>query len=187
MKIPSCLRRQTLLLACRMNSAAAPPGERSENRSIIDRVRTRLRSGSEGGALVEFALVLPMILTLTTGILIFGIALANYLNLTEGVSAGGRALAISRGQTLDPCNTSVTAIYAAAPNLTQSKYTFSFVLNGTTYTGTSCSSTSTTTGAAGNLVQGGTAKVTATYPCNLTIYGKSYACTLTAQITELVQ
>ena len=36
---------------------------------------------------------------------------------------------------------------------------------------------------------GAPAQVTATYPCNLSVYGISYApgCTLTAQITEVVQ
>jgi len=136
-----------------------------------------------GQSLLEFALVLPILILLVLGIITFGVAINNYLALTDAVNTAARQIAISRSQTTDPCNTAATTIYAAAPNLTQASFTFSFVLNGTAYSGTSC-----TSGAA-NLVQGADAKVTATYPCNLTFFGHNYApgCTLTAQTTELVQ
>jgi Flp pilus assembly protein TadG len=151
-------------------------------------IRARL-GASEGGALVEFAMVLPMMLAVMTGIFTFGIALNNYLELTNGVSIGARYLAISRGNTLDPCATVVNAVYGAAPNLKTANFSFTTTLNGTSYNGTSCSSSTTTTGAAGNLVQGTSATVTATYPCNLSVYGVSFAgsCTLKSTVTELVQ
>jgi len=150
------------------------------------------RSGTaadEGGALVEMAVTLPVLLLIVTGIFTFGLALNNYLELTDAVGISARLLAISRGQTTDPCSTTTAAFYKAAPYLKAANLSFTFVLNGTTYTGTSCSSGSTTTGAAGNLVQGQPAQITVTYPCNLAVYGKNYApsCTLTAQTTELVQ
>ncbi|HTZ58258.1 MAG TPA: TadE/TadG family type IV pilus assembly protein [Acidobacteriaceae bacterium] len=139
--------------------------------------------------MVEMALVLPVLLLVVTGILTFGLALNNYVTLTEATSVGARALAISRGQTTDPCATASAAVYAAAPLLVSSNLSFTFVLNGTTYTGASCSSGSSTTGAAGNLVQGDNAVVTVTYPCSLAVYGANYApnCLLQAQMTELVQ
>jgi hypothetical protein len=84
-----------------------------------------------------------------------------------------------------------TAVYHAAPLLKPGSLTFLLTLNGNTYAGASCSNpgNSTTQGAAGNLVQGTGAKVTATYPCNLSVYGVNYApsCTMTAQTTELIQ
>ena len=51
------------------------------------------------------------------------------------------------------------------------------------------SSSSTTTGAAGNLTQGQAAVVTATYPCSLAVFGANYAssCSLSAQVTEIIQ
>jgi len=124
-----------------------------------------------------------------TGIFTFGIAFNNYLTLTDAVNVGGRALAISRGQTTDPCATAATAVSNAAALLSPSNISYSVVLNGAAYSGSSCSSGSTSTGAAGNLVQGTTAQVTATYPCNLSVYGINYApsCTLTARVAELVQ
>jgi Flp pilus assembly protein TadG len=152
------------------------------------RARVRARD-DEGQTLIEFAFVMPLLLTLVFGVIVFGIALNNYLVLTNATSISAQLLSISRGQTTDPCNTAVQAFYPAAPNLTQSSLTFSLVLNGSSYSGTSCSSSSTTTGAAGNLVAGQTAQLTVTYPCNLKFFGFKPAsgCTLTAQVSEVVQ
>jgi Flp pilus assembly protein TadG len=142
-----------------------------------------------GQAMIEMALALPLLLLVLTGILTFGLAFNNYVLLTEATSIGARTLAISRGATTDPCATASSAVIAAAPLLASANLSFTFVLNGTTYTGTSCSSGSSTTGAAGNLVQGANAIVTVTYPCSLAVYGANYAphCSLQAQMTELVQ
>ena len=112
----------------------------------------------------------------------------NYVQLTDGVNVSARYLAINSGQITDPCSTAATAFYHAAPYLTQSKLTFSLSLNGTTYTGTSCNSSSTSTGAAGNLSSGSPATLTVTYPCNLSVYGRTWSSfNLVAQTTELVQ
>jgi hypothetical protein len=140
-------------------------------------------------ALAQRNLSFHLALLVVTGILTFGLAFNNYVMLTEATSVGARALAISRGQTTDPCATASSAVYAAAPLLASSKLSFTFVLNGTTYTGASCSSGSSTTGAAGNLVQGNNAVLTVNYPCSLGVYGANYApnCSLQAQMTELVQ
>jgi Flp pilus assembly protein TadG len=143
----------------------------------------------EGQAMVEMALVLPVLLLVVTGILTFGLAFNNYILLTEATSVGARTLAISRGETTDPCAAAAAAVYAAAPMLVPANLTFSFVLNGATYQGASCNSGSTTTGAAGNLKQGSYARVTVDYPCSLAVYGANYApnCSLQSQISELVQ
>lgn len=142
-----------------------------------------------GQALIEFAFVAPLFLVVVTGIFMFGIAFNNWEVMTEATNVGARTVAISRGQTLDPCQTAVLAIEAASPNLKPSSLTFSFSFNGVAYSGTSCSSSSSTTGAAGNLLQGQTAQVNVTYPCNLQLYKTNYApsCFLHAQTTELVQ
>jgi Flp pilus assembly protein TadG len=143
----------------------------------------------EGQAAIELALCLPLLLLVVTGIFAFGVAFNNYLMLTDATSQGARILAFSRGQTLDPCATAVNAVYLGAPLLKQSNLTFAFVLNGVAYSGTTCNSASSTTGAAANLAQGKSAKVTVTYPCNLAYYlhASPTGCTLLAQTTELVQ
>jgi Flp pilus assembly protein TadG len=138
--------------------------------------------GERGGSLVEFALVMPMLLILITGVTSFGISLHNLLVLTNGVNVGAQLLSISRGQTTDPCATAYSAISTAAPNLT-SGLTLSFVINGATY-----SSTDTCTAGASNMVQGASAEVSGTYPCTLTIFRTvSASCTLKAQVTEFIQ
>jgi len=150
--------------------------------------RSRLAC-DQGGALVEFAVVVPVLLLIVMGIFTFGMAMNDYVQLTEAVNTGARLLAISRGQTTDPCAETASAVYQSAPNLTESSFTFSFMLDGNSFPGGSCSSSSTTTGAAGDLVEGTSATVTVTYPCDLEILGVNYApgCTLQAETTELVQ
>jgi Flp pilus assembly protein TadG len=152
-------------------------------------VRRILSQREEGQSLVEFSLVLPIFLLLVTGIFAFGIAYNNWLVLTDATSVGGRTVAIYRGNTLDPCSTAATAIQGAAPGLNASNITYAFLISGVSYSGSTCSSSSTTTGAAGNMVQGGTITVTTTYPCSLAVYGKNLIpnCTLQASVKELVQ
>ena len=73
--------------------------------------------GEQGQSLVEFALITPMLLLLATGIMVFGLAMNTYLQLTNAVSVGARTVAINAGVTLDPCATAANAITAAAPGL----------------------------------------------------------------------
>jgi Flp pilus assembly protein TadG len=139
--------------------------------------------------MVEFALTLPMLLLVVTGIMAFGIAFNNYITLTEATSVGARQLTVSRGQTLDPCNTVSSAVYAAAPVLKQANLTFSITLNGTGYSGTSCSGTSTS-GAPAEMILGTNAVVTVTYPINLNLYGIQVVpagSVMTATTTEVMQ
>lgn len=173
-----------------LNRAKALTGFRVAPRPLGRRVRALLRGGDQGSALIEFAMLLPMLLLLTTGILVFGVAMNNYLQLTNAVSIGARTLAVSAQMVLDPCATASTAITNAAPNLNASNFTFTYTLNGTTYSGTSCSSSTTSTGAAGNLASGTTVTVTATYPLNLSVFGQTFSqsnAVLSATSTELVQ
>jgi len=144
---------------------------------------------------VEFAVTLPVLLLVVTGLMTFGVAINNYLLLTEATNIGARQLAISRGQTTDPCATVSSAVIAAAPLLKPGSMTFKFVFNGTSYpnssypSGTTCSSSSPTTGPAGQLTQGTTATVTVIYPCSLRIYNNNNfpSCNMTAQTSEFVQ
>jgi len=159
-------------------------------RSIGQRVRARLRTGNRRGqSIIEVALCLPILLLIATGICTFGIALNNYLMLTNAVTMGGQALSVARGQTTDPCATVANVVYGASPLLNSASFSFTLVLNGTSYSGASCSSSSTTTGAAGILLAGAPAQLKVTYPCNLAVYGHNYvpSCYLTSQIAELVQ
>jgi Flp pilus assembly protein TadG len=159
--------------------------------------RARLRTGDERGqALLEMAIMLPILLLLVTGIATFGLAYSNYLSLTDAVYIAGQQLAVSRAQTTNPCSLVGTTIQAALPaGMVPGNVTITLILNGVqygAYAGTAastCSSSSNTTGAAGNLVQGQNAEIIASYPCNLSVYGHNIAptCNIGTQITELVQ
>lgn len=151
--------------------------------------------GQQGSSLVEFALVLPMFLLLTTGTFSFGIALNNYLELTNATATGAQLVAVSRGSKTitNPCSAGVTAIESAAPYLNPVKiqYTMTFMDNTGTTTNTygptadalSCPGASSST----TMVQGGSVQVIATYPCTLAVYGANFGCFLHAQVTEMVQ
>lgn len=172
----------------------APQRISHEIQQLGECVNATVYAASEGNALVEFALCLPILMLILTGIATFGFALNNYLELTNALQIGAQQVAVSQNSTTDPCNTVVAAVYQAAPYLTQSQLKFTTTIYtsptaSTAYPGTSCSSGSTTTGAAGNLTPGYPVQVTATYPCSLSVYGVNYVpgCLLHAQVTEIVQ
>lgn len=161
-----------------------------------------LRKGERGQALYEFALVLPILGMMVLGVIVFGIALNNYLEMTNASAAGAQALAISRGQTLNPCTTVSGPFYNAAPNLTQANLKFTITIGpppggtGSSYTlasnqaSPSCPASSPSSPPASDLTQGATATVAVTYPCNLTVFGVRFGpntCTLTAQTAESIQ
>lgn len=140
-----------------------------------------MASRERGQSLIEFTLIVPLLLLITTGIIAFGIALHNDLVLTNAVNSGAQVLSMSRGQTTDPCATAYSAISGAAPSLT-SGMSLSFVINGTSYSSTTC------TAAASGMVAGASAQVTATYPCVLPVSGQNFAsCTLQSQVAEIIQ
>jgi Flp pilus assembly protein TadG len=153
----------------------------------------------DGNALVEFAIVAPVMLMIMMGIIVIGSTMSNYLQLIEATSSAARTIAVSRSNTLDPCNTVASAVSGGAPMLNSANLTYTLVLNsslganlgtyGPTKGSLTCSSASYTSGAPSYLQQGGSAVVTVTYPCNLSIYGKNYwsGCTLQAQTTEMIQ
>jgi hypothetical protein len=156
-------------------------------------------ASEDGNALVEFAMVAPVMLMIMMGIIVIGSTMSNYLQLIEATASAARTVAVSRSNTLNPCNTVASAVSSGAPLLNSSNLTYTLALNNSagtnlgTYgpkTGSlTCSSASYTSGAPSYLQQGGSAVVTVTYPCNLSIYGKNYwsGCTLQAQTTEMIQ
>jgi Flp pilus assembly protein TadG len=160
---------------------------RGKERSLAARIRTFFGSGSEGGALVEFAVTLPVVLLLITGIFTFSIALYQKLMLAEAVSDGGRFLAVARGDN-DPCQETAAKIYdSVSVGLNKSNLTLNITINGTK---TTISGGSTGAACAGttDMVAGGSATVSADYTCSLAVYGYSFpGCSLGTQVTEVIQ
>ena len=122
-------------------------------------------------------------MTLVLGIIVFGVTYNHYLELTGGTTSGAQLLSLSRGETSDPCATTVTAFENAAPGLAKTSLSFSYNINGTAYSGTTCA------GAQSNLVAGGTVQVNVTYPCNVSFMGMNPvpSCKLKGQDEERIQ
>ncbi len=156
-------------------------------RRFLSSIKTRAiltntpeRASETGSVLIETALVLPVILLLMTGIFSFSLALYQKEALAHGVSTASRYLATDAGAT-DPCADTAAKLYASAPTLVQKSIGLSFVLDGVSYSGATCSGTT-------HLVTGRSAQITATYPCTLSWYGVSpTTCSLQESITEVVQ
>ena len=143
-----------------------------------------LVSDDNGGAALEFGIVAPLFLMLLLAIVQFGFTFGNYMFLTNAVMAGSQTLSVSRG-IAQPWTSTVNAMVASAPLLTpaQLKANIKITINGTACTAdTSCASTL-------NAATGGAAVVTATYPCDLAIFGVNYVpgCTLASQVAQFVQ
>jgi len=163
-----------------LSRAARTRESRTGRRSLVRGVRALLCGESQGSALVEIALALPILLSLLTAICAFGVGFNNQLTLVSAVGAGAQYLALIRTSTTDPCAATLTAIENAAPTLTPSSISLKITMDGTTVTGPTCSGDQT------DLVQGQPITVSATYPCALPIYGSSFstACQLSAKVTE---
>jgi len=157
------------------------------------RISVWIRGREEGSLLLEFAITLPVLAVLMVGLLYCGLAVNNYLQLTDAVNMGGKQLAAGANSITDPCATIATTLQNAAPQLTASGFQtsaglqFSLTLNGTAYSGSSC------TAGAASLVSGKDATLQATYPFTLNIvnwYGTPttvISANLKAQATELIQ
>jgi Flp pilus assembly protein TadG len=160
---------------------------RGRRGSMFAKLRRWLGSNSEGNAIVEMAVTLPIVMALLTGISSFSIALYQKLQLCEAVSNAGHLLATDRGDT-NPCSTATSAIYAAAPGLKQSNVSLTYTLNGNNY-GSGVTTCAGSSGSANsNMVAGGTAQIQATYTCSIGVYGlRNLSCNIASSITEVVQ
>jgi Flp pilus assembly protein TadG len=138
----------------------------------------------DGIAALEFAVVAPVLFMLLFGIIQVGITFNNYLLLTNAVITGARTLSVSRGAAT-PFADTTNAIKNSAPTLTAAQLNAHIT---TRVNGTACAS-DTACASALNTATGQTAFVMATYPCDLTIMGVSYApgCTLTSQAAQMIQ
>lgn len=150
-----------------LNRVAACGGERAALKSFRTRVGAHLRCGSKGGALVEFALVVPLMLTVITGMFSVVIALVNYEQLGNATNNAAEQLVTGRGMMTDPCASVVNTVVATMPSFTASKFTYTVVITDTggtshTFGPTAGSSFSCTAGAA-DLGQLEPATVTVSY------------------------
>ena len=159
----------------------------------------------EGGALVEMALVVPIMLTLITGMASFGIALNNYLLLSHASAVGARYIAVnqgnfSNGAATNLCAMAATQIQAAAAGIAASQLSYSITLtpsaSGTATTYTSSNGTSSfgsgsacATGGAANMGSGGgIVTVSVSHPVSpFVVFWNNRSLNLNATTTEVIQ
>lgn len=78
------------------------------------------RKNENGQAMVEFAVVLPILALVVFGIIQFGILYKNQLTLTDAVRVGGRQAAVGR-ELADPSGTAEAKTRSAAAGLDQAQ------------------------------------------------------------------
>jgi Flp pilus assembly protein TadG len=126
----------------------------------------KLRHSEEGQALVEFALVLPLLVVLLFGVIQFGIALNNYVTLTDAVRAGAREASVSRFSPT-PGVEAEDAVRDAAVNLDQGALAVTVT---------------------SSWVRGDDVRVSATYPYEIDLVGVVVASgSLKSETTERVE
>ncbi len=172
-----------------MNASSVSAKTLDNDRTICARLIRFFRCGDTGGALVEMALVMPVLLCLMTGIFSVSTALYQKLQLAEALSSGGRVLAAERGMA-DPCADATTAIDSASPGLASQNVGLTIVINGNTYGTNKPTVSCTAAGGANNplMPAGAIATIQATYPCSLSIYNiRGLSCAISSQIAEAIQ
>ena len=169
----------------------------------VGRIRSRRARGEGGQALVEIALVMPLLLVLVTAIIQFGIMLSDYSSVVNAAREGARALALGTSRTNDPCDPAVAqAISSASGDFTipSADITPSFQsATGGTTTEDYCGSTTPgtactpyvynkTCNTAGAEVAGDQAEITIVYPYTLNVFGmKLFTVNLTSVSTNAVE
>jgi Flp pilus assembly protein TadG len=128
-----------------------------------------------GQAIVELALVLPILMLLVLGIIQFAIMFNNYLSLTDAVRVGARQAAVSR--TLpDPTGAAIARVRTAARTSLRDVDLAVTVTPFDPGSGTA------------SWVQGGDVTVRATYPYSISLLGQVVKSGfLTSETTERVE
>jgi Flp pilus assembly protein TadG len=172
MNIQTNSHEQGMTLKRRLNRAKRSSELHVEPRPLRRWVRAILRKGEEGSAILEIALVTPILMGLLTAICTFAVGFNNQLTLNGAVGQGANYLQTLGANATDPCAQTMTAIENAAPSLKPSSIKLTIAINGTTVSDTSNSCT----GAVATLAAAANEPVTvsATYPCVLTIMSLGY-------------
>jgi Flp pilus assembly protein TadG len=148
--------------------------EPEQNRSEMN-TRGNIKRNESGQAMVEFALVIPLLVTLVFGIIQFGILFNHHLTLADAVRAGSRQGAISRTLPGGPAAASAAATArvrsAALGSLSDANDPTALVVTVTS-----------------TFAQGSDITVKATYPYTIRIFGVPVTSgRLTSETTERVE
>ncbi len=148
--------------------------------------------GERGTALVEFALLAPVLLLILLGTAQFGLTLNQFVTLTNAVTMGVQQFSISKAIGSPYTNTVNAMTQAAAPSLTLTSAAITTQVctalnsSGICTAWSSCSTDATCATLLTNNA-GNPAQITATHSWSLPVPGYSFAWTTTAQMTERIQ
>lgn len=99
------------------------PGEKGN--WVVRHVRRIFgRGGEEGAALLEFAITLPILMTVLTGTVSFSLGLYVLEQVGNAASASAQTVGAEAGTVADPCAEIAGQITAMLPNLSASKITY---------------------------------------------------------------
>jgi Flp pilus assembly protein TadG len=151
-------------------------------RYVMRRLIELARERREGVAAVEFALIVPVIALMVFGIIVFGMAFSNYVDLTEGTRVAARVLAQASAYPSQAYSSAQSYFAAATTNLNQANLTMAVSVNGSACTGTACNTA--LAAAPGNAVT-----VTATYTECIEVMGVNFlpSCQLSATTTQMIE
>lgn len=152
-------------------------------------------AGHDGGvAAIEFALVMPILSFMVVGLLSFGSALNNFVDLTEGVRVAARVLAQSSAYPSQGYSNAISFLQNATANLNQSNLNWNVYVNGSS---TACNSTTSSSTAADNTAcnsalsgaDGEAVTVTATYSLCVVVMSHNFlpGCQLSTTTTQMVE
>ncbi len=82
------------------------------------------RRGEEGAALLEFAITLPLLMTVLTGTASFSLALYLLQQIGNATSTAAQLLGAEQGLITDPCATVVTSVTNSLPKLNPTLITY---------------------------------------------------------------
>jgi Flp pilus assembly protein TadG len=169
------------VLMSRLTRAASSGPAKAKFPWIGARVRSRHPLRDEGNALVEFALVLPILCMFITGIMSFGQTLMQYETLEHATAGAAQYVATLRGQTTNPCADAYAEFLRESPNLNPANITLFQVQLGTNTPGTT-----TCSGNQSQMVLGQTVTLQVKYSCKIGVYGLNLTsgCSLPAQVAE---
>jgi len=150
------------------------------------------RRGEEGAALLEFAVTLPLLMTVLTGTASFSLALYFLQQIGNATSTAAQLLGADAGLVADPCAKVVTSVTGSLPNLTASKITYTVSItdsSGTVHTTPATTGSSfTCTSYAAYMAPNEPVSVTVSYAYSwLPVLNFSPSSSLTSQETALAE
>ena len=140
----------------------------SKGSSCMARLLQRLRNlaSEEGSTLMEFAVTLPVFITIITGTTSFAVGVYNLQQLSNATTNAVQAAAAGQGIASDPCSAAQTQVTAYLPNWTASSFSYSMSIvdsNGTSHTYNSTGTTFSCTAGASTMAQNEPIVLTVTY------------------------